>query len=103
MAKRTRWFIGLGVLVTALVGPGIIDLARLTHQQHQLDRQLEALRLEHERLLAHRERLQTDPTYVEGLIRTTFKQARPGEYVVPIDPPASTRPSTGGIPVEWPR
>ena len=85
MAKRTRWIIGLGVLAGLLVGPAIVELSRLSLQQYRLERQLEALRREHERLMAQRERLQSDATYVEGLIRTTFKQARKGELVIPLE------------------
>ncbi len=98
MAKRTRWIIGLAVLTGILTGPAIVELAQLSLRQYQLDRQLEALRREHERLVAQRERLETDSTYVEGLIRSTFKQARRGEYVIPLaQTPSSPQTSAGAF------
>ena len=48
------------------------------------------LKAQHERLSAEQARLASDPTYVEGLIRTTFKVAQPGEYVVPLEDPKKT-------------
>ena len=57
----------------------------LSRQERQLDRQLEVLRAERERLTAEEQRFQTDPGYVEGLIRSTFKHARRDEYVIPLD------------------
>lgn len=84
----------LTILAVTLVlfGPGAYDWLRLTVRQRQLDRQLAALSAEHEQLTQEHVRLQTDPTYVEGLIRSTFKVAQPGELVVPLAP-ASSKPS----------
>ena len=90
MEKRTRWIVGLvGVLAVVLIGPASVDWIRLSLRQRQIDRQLEALKQERARLLAQQARLQTDPTYVEGLIRSTFKQARRGEYVIPMESTSS--------------
>ena len=89
MAKRTRWFIPIVILAGLLWGPGIIQWARLTLRQYRLDQQLTTLHRDYDELLAERERLQTDAIYVEGLIRTTFKQARKGELVIPLEPAQS--------------
>ena len=85
MAKRPGWIswvIGLGLL---LFGPGLVEMARLAWQQRRLDQQLAHLRSTHAQLLAEEQRLRTDSSYMEGLIRTTFKYAQPGEYVIPLD------------------
>lgn len=85
MAQRPRgiiWIIGAAGL---LFGPGLVQMARLSWEQRRLDRQLARLKTEHAQLTAEETRLRTDPAYVEGLIRTTFKYAQPGEVVVPLD------------------
>jgi cell division protein FtsB len=60
-------------------------MARLSWEQRRLDRQLAQLKAAHAQLTAEETRLRTDPAYVEGLIRTTFKYAKPGEFVIPLD------------------
>ena len=78
------------VLVGAVVfGPGAYQWVRLSVEQRRLDRRLAALSAEHERLTHEQARLESDPAYVEGLIRSTFKLSQPGELVVPLD--ASSR------------
>ena len=91
MEQRSRWVIGLSLAVGLLFGPGLTQQAWLAMKQWRLDRRLEVLKARQERLLAEQARLQTDPTYVEGLIRTTFKVARPGEYVVPLEDSKTSR------------
>ena len=85
MAKRTRWLLGISVAALALFGPGAIELLRLSIRQHRLDRRLAVLKAEHEQLTQEQARLQSDPTYLEGLIRSTFKVSQPSEYVIPLD------------------
>ena len=83
--KRDAW-LGAAAVVAALVfGPGLAHLARLAWMERQLNRRLAQLHAEEARLRDERDRLQHDPTYFEGLIRTTFKWAKPGEYVIPLD------------------
>ena len=80
-----RWGAGAGLLGLVLFGPGLYDLLRMSIMRRRLDRQLAALSVEQERLKREQERLQSDPAYVEGLIRSTFKLAQPGEYVILIN------------------
>ena len=84
MCSTPRWLLGAGVLGLLLFGPGMAELLRLSITQRRLDRQLAALAAERERLQQEQKRLETDEAYVEGLIRTTFKWAKSGEYVVPL-------------------
>lgn len=83
--RRRSWLIAAGVAGSALFGPGLYELARLSLRQWRLDRRLAELSGRREQLTQERDRLQSDPAYVEGLIRSTFKVARPGELVVPLD------------------
>ena len=85
MAKRTRWRLGVSLLGFVLFGPGAVWLIRMEIKQRQLDRQLAQLKAKREQLVAEEERLRSDPAYIEGLVRTTFKYARPDELVIPLD------------------
>ena len=85
MERRTRWLVSVGVLALLLFGPGAVWLVRMEIKQRELDRQLAQLKARREQLAAEEARLRSDPAYVEGLIRTTFKVARPDELVIPID------------------
>jgi cell division protein FtsB len=83
-----RWSLGVGAASVLVFGPGLLQWIGLSWRQHQLDRRLASLSAERERLVKEQQRLETDPGYVEGLIRTTFKWAQDGELVIPLDEPA---------------
>ncbi len=83
---RTRRFIGAGLLGLLVFGPILFQLLHLTIAQWRVEREQQRLAAERERLLRERERLTSDPVYVEGLIRSTFKLAKPTEYVIPVEP-----------------
>ena len=89
MQQRSRWLRPVGLIAVLALGPGLVELAWLSIRQRQLDRRLEALTRERERLEHEHAQLTSDPVYVEGLIRTTFKYAKPNEYAVQLDPRAS--------------
>ena len=88
MKVRAGWGVPVGLAGLLVFGPGMFHLARLSLTQRKLDRRLADLASQQERLTQERARLQSDPTYLEGLIRSTFKVAKPGEIVIPIDQPA---------------
>lgn len=81
------------VVALAVFGPGLYHLARLSWQQRALAHRLRELEARTEALHDKHQRLQTDPVYVEDRIRSTFKVAKPGELVVPLetDPLRETR------------
>ena len=81
------------VIFGALFGPGIFDLACMMARQHKLDLQLADLASRKEQLTYEQKRLESDPGYMEGLIRSTFKWSRPGELVVPLSSKNSLRNS----------
>ena len=89
-ASFTTWRVGL-IAVLVVFGPGAIQLAWLSWRQHLLDRKLQTLQTLHENLVKEHDRLTADPVYVEGLIRSTFKVAKPGEVVVPLDSDEKSR------------
>jgi cell division protein FtsB len=82
-SRRGWWAAGAVVLGLLLFGPGLIDSVRMSLKQQALQRRLREVAAETARLEAERQRLQTDPVYVEGLIRRTLKVARKGEFVIP--------------------
>ncbi len=91
MEKRKAQIIGLSVAGLVIFGPGFACLIRQAWQQHQLDHKRQRLQATHDALVREHERLASDPGYVEGLIRSTFKVAKPGELVVPLESRESTR------------
>ena len=74
----------LALIAAAILGPTLIQLAIMYWQDQRLSRQLQRRQASYESLQREQERLRTDPIYVEGLTRTTFKVAKPGELVVPL-------------------
>ncbi|MBI4341491.1 MAG: septum formation initiator family protein [Candidatus Omnitrophica bacterium] len=90
--RPSRRAIGLLLVGAALFGPGLFDWIRMALKQRQLDRQLAQLAARKAQLAEEATRLTSDPGYVEGLIRSTFKMAQPGEYVIPLDEPSSNKP-----------
>ena len=90
MVTWKRWSIGLSLFGVAVFGHGAYDLARLSLLQRRLDRRMAELSAQREELTREQERLASDPTYVEGLIRSTFKVAHPGEIVIPLTAIASS-------------
>jgi len=80
---KASWLLGFVCLSAVLFGPGLIDFIHLSLDQKELDQQLATLSAEHEKLAEEFKRIESDPIYVEGLIRSTFKVAQPGEFVIP--------------------
>ena len=82
--KWRRWAAPVGILAALIFGPGFYQMVRLAMMEWRLDRRLAALAGEQDARTQEHERLTKDATYVEGLIRTTFKVAKPGEYVIAL-------------------
>ena len=90
MRPSRRAIAGL-LVAAALFGPGLYDMARMLVKQRQLDGQLAALATRREKLSTEQKRLETEPGYMEALIRDTFKLSQPGEYVVQLSARNSPR------------
>jgi cell division protein FtsB len=91
MSARARRGLVAGAVAAALFGPGAIEIVRLQWRQRRLDAQLRALAAQRAALAQEHARLQEDPTYVEGLIRSTFKVSKKNELVIPLDDAAARR------------
>ncbi len=84
MSRLPRWIAPAVGVAAVLFGPGLCHQVRLAVTQHRLDRQLSDLAAQKVELIREQQRLTTDPAYVEGLIRSTFKVAQKGELVVTL-------------------
>ena len=84
MDKRQTLLISLALAAALVFGPGLAHQLWLSWKQYKLDRELRNLQAAHQALVKEHERLTSDSVYVEGLIRSTFKVAKPGELVVPL-------------------
>ena len=82
---KRPWVGGAVVFFILAFGPGLIQLTQLAWQRHRLAARIRTLQATHQQLVDEHQRLTSDPTYVEGLIRSTFKMAKPGELVVPLE------------------
>ena len=91
MEKPSRRIVGLSLIIAVLFGPGLFHLTWLSARQWRLHQRLQTLKARHEQLAAEQIRIESDPAYVEGLIRTTFKVAQPGEYVIPLEGSKTSR------------
>jgi cell division protein FtsB len=88
---RTRRALALGIVaVAALFAPFAVQITSASLEEWRLDRRLAQVSRERKQLIEERRRLNDDPTYVEGLIRSTFKLAKPGEIVIPLPSSASS-------------
>lgn len=79
---RSSWLLGAGLIAAVIFGPGLVQLGMLSVREHRLDRALAVVTARNQALTREHARLQSDPAYVEGLIRSTFKVAQPGEFVI---------------------
>ena len=89
MMIRNSWLRAVAVIAILAFGPGLLHLLQISWQQRAMDRKLRRLEAAHRALVSEQDRFTNDPVYVEELARSTFKVAKPGELVVPID---SARP-----------
>jgi hypothetical protein len=80
-ADGRRWLPwAAGALV--VFGPGAVAQVQAGWWEYRLTRQVRELQAVREDLSREHDQLESDPVYVEGLIRTTFKVANPDELVV---------------------
>jgi len=88
LRKRPQLTTAALIALALIFGPSLYHLVGLSLEQRRLDRRLTELSKRQEALTQEQQRLTSDPTYVEGLIRSTFKLAQPGELVIPLDEPS---------------
>lgn len=81
--RRRQHLTRVAALITAAwMLPGFCQWIWLSIKQAQFDQRLRALDEQERQLSTQQARLEQDPVYVEGLIRSTFKHAKPGEMVI---------------------
>lgn len=101
MATRSRWIIAVGVGLAVLFGPGTYEVVRLKLRVRTMDARLAGLAVRQEALRQEEARLREDPVYVEGLLRSTFKYAKPDEYVIPLESAHRSSETRGAIPTTY--
>lgn len=84
MKRLTRGWLWVLLTLAVIFGPGAVQWLRLSWDERVLARRMRELEATHQRLTDEQQRLASDPVYVEGLIRSTFKMSKPGELVVPL-------------------
>lgn len=84
----------VGYLLFSAVGDTLLSI-RLSDDQERLERQINDLEQQHERLQQIREYLQTDG-YIEGVARRVLGLVRPGETLVVVS--SSATPTPGPTP-----
>ena len=92
---RNRLFLivslGLAVLVGLylILGPkGLFQVHRLTQEKNSLDRQIQILQAENERLQQQILRLDTDKEYLQKVIREKLNVLKPDESIILFQEPA---------------
>ena len=82
----------IAIALVVIFGPGLAQWVSLSWRQHLMDRRLRELEARSQALTTEHDRLTSDPAYVEGKIRSTFKVAKPNELVVPLESEPSRDP-----------
>ncbi|MBI4353641.1 MAG: septum formation initiator family protein [Candidatus Omnitrophica bacterium] len=85
MHRRTQWMTFGAIILAVACGPLLLDLIDVSWKRYTMHRRLQRLEAFHQELTDEQQRLTSDPVYVEGLIRSTFKVAKPNEIVIPRD------------------
>ena len=85
---RRRWqLLGISVVVAAaLLLPNGWRLRQLTARTRAVDADVARLETSIQRLIDERDKLQSDPTYVERVARQEFRASRAGEMIWKIPP-----------------
>ena len=73
------WFVGALIILVVFGNQGFRQLASRYQEKHRLDKALESLRSENERLTRELNWLKQDPSYTEYLIRKNLGYVKKGE------------------------
>ena len=83
MARRTIILIALGIL-TAIFLPGLAKLSELKAKTREMESEILALRAVNQALTSERDRLLSDPSYLEKVAREKMGLSRKDEVVYKI-------------------
>lgn len=81
IGRRYLWLLMLCAVVFL---PDAWHAWQLRNTRVEVDQRLESMDSEFKKYQEQKHRLLSDETYIEGLVRSTFKLARPDEVVIPI-------------------
>ena len=85
MRQRRSQLLALSIILAVALGPGLAHQLWIAWHTRQSDRRIDQLQETTTVLQTEQQRLQHDPVYLEGVIRSTFKVSKPNEVVVPLD------------------
>lgn len=81
----------LSVLGLILLGvifiPGYLKIKRLVRQNRELERQIKETKQANRRLEEEQEKLESDPVYLEKVLREKLGLAKEGEIIYKVLPP----------------
>tara|TARA_B100000941_G_C28310816_1_gene451411 strand:+ start:137 stop:484 length:348 start_codon:yes stop_codon:yes gene_type:complete len=94
IAEKQRQFvrgilllIGATLLIIFIFGDhGLFQLYKLKKERAQIQKTIVELRINREKLIAEKNRLENDLDYIEKLARERFRMAKPGEKVFKVIP-----------------
>jgi len=79
--KRFLSYIVLGIILIAIYLPGFARLQQLREENRILDDKIAALKVSNDDLTTRIRKLETDPVYVESVIREKLKKSKKGEII----------------------
>jgi cell division protein FtsB len=103
--RNMNWFLVASfalLLLQDIFGThGVLAMRRTQLQAKEVQQEIERLNEENRKLQNRVQHLKSDPATLEGIARDEMHLKRPGEYVFPIQPKAST--SISGQPSDTPK
>lgn len=100
--RNTTWFLVAGlvllVLQDVLGTHGVLAMRHSVKQSADIQKQIQQLNDENQKLQKHVQSLKTDPSAIERIAREDMGLARPGEYIFKIQP----RPGAPTTPLAQP-
>jgi cell division protein FtsB len=96
--RNMNWFLVVGfalLLLQDIFGThGVLAMRRTQLQAREVQQEIDRLNEENRKLQNRVQHLKSDPATLEGIARDEMHLKRPGEYVFPIQPKASSSPTT---------
>ncbi|MFH1593459.1 MAG: septum formation initiator family protein [Candidatus Omnitrophota bacterium] len=83
MAKKRLIYLTICVIIAIVIFlPGFSKLQELRERNRDLEKRIEILKISNEELGKEKERLETDPSYVEKIAREKLGMARKDEIIL---------------------
>ena len=105
--RNTTWFLVAGlvllVLQDVLGTHGVLAMRHSVKQSADIQKQIQQLNDENQKLQKHVQSLKTDPSAIERIAREDMGLARPGEYIFKIQPKPGAPTTPLAQPAEPPK